>query len=127
MGALCAYHYKLLKSQLLEFIEELEKPFTTNLLVKSCNQPISRNTIEEILIELEQEGHVIFIGNGEWISSKLIMERALKTPQPIKLPSNLIGELITLLIKKPELGYTNLTKFITDAIKHFTQTNPIKN
>ena len=49
------------------------------------------------------------------------MERALKTPQPIKLPSNLIGELITFLIKRPELGYTNLTKFITDAIKNFTQ------
>jgi hypothetical protein len=107
------------KRQLLDFIEDRDEPFTVRFLVERCIQPVSESLVQNALAELEGEGLVIWLGGGEWISAKAVVKRALKPSMEVILPKSLIAQIITTAIKRPELGYTNLTEFIKDAIKNF--------
>jgi len=107
-----------LKEQLLNFIWELENPFSINFLAERCLQPVRRETIQEILSEFEKEGNVIFIGDGLWITTKTLVDKVLKRRSQTQVPSNLLGEVISFLIKHPELGYSDLKDSVKDAILH---------
>jgi hypothetical protein len=107
------------KRQLLDFIEDRDEPFTARFLVESCIQPVNESLVQNALAELEGEGLVIWLGGGEWISTKAVIKRALKPNMEVIIPKSLIAQIISTAIKRPELGYTNLTEFIKDAIKNF--------
>jgi len=81
--------------------------------------------IYEVLCEFEKEGHVVFVGDGMWITTKALIKRALNKTQQIQISSDLIAEVITFLIKHPELGYSNIKDFIKDAILHTIQKTKI--
>ena len=116
---------KEFKQQLLDFIDDLEEPFSINFLAEKCLQPIRKELIHEVLCEFEKEGHVVFVGDGMWITTKVLIKRALNKTQQIQISSNLIAEVITFLIKHPELGYSNIKDFIKDAILHTIQKTKI--
>jgi hypothetical protein len=107
------------KRQLLDFIEDRDEPFTVRFLVESCIQPVGESLVQNALADLESEGLVIWLGGGEWISTKAVMKRALKPSMEVILPKSLVAQIISTAIKRPELGYTNLTEFIKDAIEKF--------
>jgi hypothetical protein len=107
------------KRQLLEFIEDREEPFTVKFLVESCLQPVSESLVQNALADLEGEGLIIWLGGGEWISTKAVLKRALKPSMEVIIPKSLIAQIINTAIKRPELGYTSLTEFIKDAVKNF--------
>jgi hypothetical protein len=107
------------KRQLLDFIEDRDEPFTVKFLVESCLQPVSETLVQNALADLESEGLVIWLGGGEWISTKAVVKRALKPSMEVILPKSLIAQIISTAIKRPDLGYTSLTEFIRDAIKNF--------
>jgi hypothetical protein len=107
------------KRQLLDFIEDRDEPFTVKFLVESCIQPVSESLVQNALAELEGEGLVIWLGGGEWISTKAVMKRALKPNTEVIIPKSLIAQIISTAIKRPDLGYTSLTEFIRDAVKNF--------
>jgi hypothetical protein len=107
------------KRQLLDFIEDREEPFTVRFLVESCLQPVSESLVQNALAELEGEGLVIWLGGGEWISTKAVVKRALKPCMEVILPKSLMAQIITTAIKRPDLGYTSLAEFIRDAIEKF--------
>jgi len=66
------------KRQLLNFIEDRDEPFTVKFLVERRLQPVSETLVQNTLADLESEGLVIWLGEGEWISTKAVVERALK-------------------------------------------------
>jgi hypothetical protein len=107
------------KRQLLDFIEDREEPFTVRFLVESCIQPVSESLVQNALADLESEGLVIWLGGGEWISTKAVMKRALKPCMEVILPKSLVAQIISAAIKRPDLGYTSLAEFIRDAIEKF--------
>jgi len=107
------------KRQLLEFIEDRDEPFTVKFLVESCLQPVSESLVQNALADLEGEGLIIWLGGGEWISTKAVLKRALKPSMEVIIPKSLIAQIINTAIKRPELGYTSLTEFIKDAVKNF--------
>jgi hypothetical protein len=95
------------KRQLLDFIEDREELFTVKFLVESCLQPVGETLIQNALADLESEGLVIWLGGGEWISAKAVMKRALKPSTEVIIPKNLIAQIISTAIKRPNLGYTS--------------------
>jgi hypothetical protein len=111
------------KRQLLDFIEDREEPFTVKFLVESCLQPDSGSLVQNALADLESEGLVIWLGGGEWISTKAVIKRALKPNTEVIIPKSLVAQIISTAIKRPDLGYTSLTEFIKDAIKIFINRN----
>lgn len=115
------------KRQLLEFIEDRDEPFTVKFLVENCLQPVSETLVQNTLAQLEEEGRVIWLRNGRWISTKAIVKRALKPSNEVILPKNLISQVISLLIKRPNLGYTDINEFIVEAIKNFIKNRESNN
>ena len=113
------------KRQLLEFIEDRDEPFTVKFLVENCLQPVSETLVQNALADLEGEGLVIWLGGGEWISTKAVLKRALKPSMEVIMPKSLIAQIISTAIKRPELGYTSLTEFIRDAIKSFIKQHSV--
>ena len=113
------------KRQLLEFIEDRDEPFTVKFLVENCLQPVSETLVQNALADLEGEGLVIWLGGGEWISTKAVVKRALKPSTEVIMPKSLIAQIISTAIKRPELGYTSLTEFIRDAIKSFIKQHSV--
>jgi hypothetical protein len=113
------------KRQLLDFIEDRDEPFTARFLVESCLQPVSELLVQNALSELEGEGLVIWLGGGEWISTKAVVKRALKPNTEVIIPKSLVAQIISAAIKRPDLGYTSLAEFIRDAIKSFIKQHSI--
>jgi len=107
------------KRQLLEFIEDRDEPFTVKFLVERCLQPVGESLVQNALAELEGEGLVIWLGGGEWISTKAVLKRALKPSMEVIMPKSLIAQIISTAIKRPDLEYTSITEFIKDAVKNF--------
>jgi DeoR/GlpR family transcriptional regulator of sugar metabolism len=107
------------KRQLLDFIEDREEPFKVRFLVESCIQSVSESLVQNALAELESEGLVIWLGGGEWISTKAVVKRALKPSTEVIMPKSQIAQIISTAIKRPDLGYTSLVEFIRDAIEKF--------
>ena len=110
---------EMFKRQLLEFIGDMDEPFTVKFLVKSCLQPVSEQFIHDVLAQLEEEGKVLWVGDGRWISTKAVVKRALKPNSEVILPKALISQIISAAVKRPDLGYTNLAEFIRDAVENF--------
>ena len=104
---------------MLDFIEDREEPFTVKFLVESCLQPVSESLVQNALADLEGEGLIIWLGGGEWISTKAVLKRALKPSMEVIIPKSLIAQIIGTAIKRPDLGYTDIGEFIRDAIKNF--------
>ena len=104
---------------MLEFIEDRDEPFTVKFLVESCLQPVGESLVQNVLADLESEGLVIWLGGGEWISTKAVLKRALKPNTEVIIPKSLIAQIINTAIKRPELGYASLAEFVRDAVKNF--------
>jgi hypothetical protein len=113
------------KRQLLDFIEDRDEPFTVRFLVESCLQPVGETLVQNALADLENEGLVIWLGGGEWISTKAVMKRALKPSMEVILPKSLVAQIISTAIKRPDLGYTSLAEFIRDAVKNFIKQHSV--
>ena len=56
------------KEQLYEFVKYVEEPFDINFLMYNCNQPINRERFYDILYELEEEGKILVLQDGRYLS-----------------------------------------------------------
>jgi len=107
------------KTQLLEFVEWRKEPFDTQLIYKSCIQPIDIRHVYEALYELENEGKIIRLSDGRYASLRVAVKRWIRTKLvEIKLPDHLIQEIEWTLRLHPHL-YLSIEKFIQEAIKEF--------
>lgn len=121
---------KNFKSQLLEFIEDLEEPFDVNFLVDRCLQPVSYITVHDILCELVDEGKVVRLSSGLYFSTRMLMRRWIKSKlrredvlqedsNLMELSHSLICEIENLIKERPELGYEDVGEFVRDAIRRY--------
>jgi len=117
------------KEQLLEFIEDREKPFDVEFLLKRCLQPVSDIRIHDALCELVEEGKIIRLDERYYLSTRVLMKRWLKQKiknlegnvifDELELPRSLIRQVARLIKEKPELGYVDIADFVRDAIRRF--------
>ena len=104
-----------LKKQLYEFIEDIEEPFDAKFLVERAAQPLDEWHVQEILQELEEEGLIISLRCGRWLSTKVLLKRWIKAKNLVYLPADLI-ELIEKFIRaRRDLGYKTVEEFVKDA------------
>jgi len=116
------------KKQLIEYVEGLEEPFDVNFLMSRCNQPVSYMTVHDILCELIDEGKVVRLNTGLYLSTRVLMRRWLKSkprlpleeePDLIELSPSLIREIKELIKERPELGYSDVDEFVRDALRRY--------
>jgi len=116
------------KEQLLEFIEEQTEPFNLDFLVERCLQPVSRITVHDVLCELIVEGKVIALGNGLYLSTRVLMRKWIREKIPeeiipekenlVELPDGMMGE-IEEVLRMRQLGYMDVEEFVRDAIRRY--------
>ena len=124
---------RVFKEQLLEFIEGQTEPFDLNFLVESCLQPVSRITVHEVLCELVDEGFVVALGDGLYLSTRVLMKKWIREKLPsegededaeaaddlVELPDEMISEIEEVLRMRPELGYRDIEEFVRDALRRY--------
>jgi len=125
----CLLRQDNFKEQLLEFIEDREKPFDVEFLMKHCLQPVSDIKIHDVLCELAEEGKIIRLDDRYYLSTRVLMKRWLKQKirnlegnvifDEIELPQRLIRQVAKLIKEKPELGYIDIADFVRDAIRRY--------
>ena len=113
--------FQIFKQQLYEFIEFRETPFTIDFLYISCNQPIERRHIYDALYELEEEGKIIRLWDGSYLSAKVAWKKWIKKLyEEIEVPSELYDE-IEKFIKQTGI-FESVEEFIKKALETFIQT-----
>jgi len=107
------------KDRLFEFIEFRREPFDIKYIYESCRQPIDIHHIYEALYELENEGKIICLSNGQYTSTRIAIKRWIKEKLVnVLIPDYLIQEIEWILKLKPKEHQT-IDEFISTAIKEF--------
>jgi len=113
--------FHIFKQQLYEFIEFKDSPFTVDFLYMSCNKPIEKSAIIEALSELEEEGKIIRLWDGSYLSAKVAWKKWIKKLyEEIELPSELYDE-IENFIKQTGI-FESVEELIKEALENFIQT-----
>ncbi|MEM2512693.1 MAG: hypothetical protein QXU81_00010 [Candidatus Bathyarchaeia archaeon] len=103
--------FEVFKEQLYEFVEFRSEPFDIDFLMKSCNTFIDKITIYNALCILEDEGRIIRLSNGNFISAKIMMRKWIKKMyENIEIPEDIYREM-------ERLVYMGIYKSINDIIK----------
>ena len=114
------------KEQLLEFVEEQNKPFNVKFIVEQCIQPVDKIKVQEILYQLENEGKIIWL-NHHYLPARVLMRRwfgksaSLIKKNYVQLPLELYYRILKILTERPELGYIDVEEFVRDAVRRFIQ------
>ena len=113
--------FQIFKQQLYEFIEFRETPFTIDFLYISCNQPIEKSNIIDALSELEEEGKIIRLWDGSYLSAKVAWKKWIKKLyEEIEIPSELYDE-IEKFIKQTGI-FESVEELVRKALETFIQT-----
>jgi len=117
----CLLRQDNFKEQLLEFIEDREKPFDVEFLMKHCLQPVSDIKIHDVLCELAEEGKIIRLDDRYYLSTRVLIRNLEGNVifDEIELPQRLIRQVAKLIKEKPELGYIDIADFVRDAIRRY--------
>ena len=112
--------FQIFKQQLYEFIEFKESPFTVDFLYMSCNKPIEKSNIIDALSELEEEGKIIRLWDGSYLSAKVAWKKWIKKLyEEIEIPLELYDE-IKKLIKQTGI-FKSVEEFVKKALETFIQ------
>ena len=105
------------KEQLYEFVECIDKPFDINFLMQKCNQPVDRQRFYDALYELEEEGKILGLRNGRYLSLRVLKRKWIKTKLVnIPIPKELYDIMIHLIHKGI---FKNIEDIIQEAIKRY--------
>ena len=111
----------LFEEQLLEFVEDLEEPFDVKFLAMMCNQPVSEARIHNTLCKLEDEGKIVRVGPGLYLSTRALMRRWLISKEEcengVMLPRTIVARIVDFISKRAELGYESVEEFVKEAIR----------
>ena len=113
--------FQIFKQQLYEFIEFKDSPFTVDFLYMSCNKPIEKSNIIDALSELEEEGKIIRLWDGSYLSAKVAWKKWIKKLyEEIEIPSELYDEIKKLI---EHIGiFKSVEEFVKKALETFIQT-----
>ena len=105
------------KEQLYEFVKYVEEPFDINFLMYNCNQPINRERFYDILYELEEEGKILVLQDGRYLSLYTLKRKWIKIRLVnIPIPKELYNIMIHLIHKGI---FKNVEDIIREAIKRY--------
>ncbi|MBS7624604.1 MAG: hypothetical protein QXF59_05630 [Candidatus Bathyarchaeia archaeon] len=105
------------KAQLFEFIEFMEEPFDAKFIYKSCIQPIDIYRVYDVLQQLEDEGKIVSLSDGRYISIRGALRRWLRGRLiEVKIPDYLIRDVEWAAKIRPK-QYKSIDAFIADAIR----------
>jgi len=107
--------FMVFREQLFRFIEYRDEPFDENFIINSCITFIDRTTVYDALSKLEEEGRIVRLTNGKYISMRVLLKKWIKRLYgEIEVPEDIYGEMIKLI----QLGlYKSIIDIIRDAIK----------
>lgn len=107
------------KTQLFEFIEFMEEPFDARFIYRSCIQPIDIYRIYDALQQLEDEGKILSLPNGRYISLRGALKRWLKERfVEVKIPDYLVRD-IEWAAKIRQKQYKSIEALIADALRDY--------
>ena len=113
--------FQIFKQQLYEFIEFKDSPFTVDFLYMSCNKPIEKSNIIDALSELEEEGKIIRLWDGSYLSAKVAWKKWIKKLyEEIEIPLELYDEIKKLI--KQTGTFKSVEEFVKKALETFIQT-----
>lgn len=109
--------FTIFKEQLFEFIEYRDEPFDENFIIDSCTTFIDRTTVRDALFALEEEGRIVRLLNGKYISARMLLKKWIKRLYgEIEVPEDIYGEMLKLI----QLGiYKSIVDIIKDAIRFY--------
>ena len=108
-----------LKNQLLEFVEDLNEPFSARQLASCALQFIDHSTIWNTLCELEEEGKLLFLGDGRFISMKTAMRKWIACEYTNIQIYEDDFERLQFYILSGILPHKSVKEFVIDAIERF--------
>ena len=113
--------FQIFKQQLYEFIEFRNSPFTVDFIYMACNKPIEKSVVIDALSELEEEGKIIRLWDGSYLSAKTAWKKWVKKLyEEIEVPSELYQEIESFI--KQTGFFKSAEELIKKALEMFIMT-----
>lgn len=110
-----------LKDQLLTFIDLMGEPLDADSIYRHCIQPIDRYRIYDALHQLEDEGKIMRLSDGRYVTARAALRRWIKGRLvDVGIPEEVVRE-AERAMGQGRKKYRTVDSFISEALKEYIE------